>query len=61
MTPYAYLQNALLLVASFLFLALTGTWWGFWLLVFWLSPSDDCKCEADEEEKPRIVTKLTSD
>lgn len=48
MTPFAYLQNALILAAAFACYWISGTWWGFWLLAFWLSPSGDCKCEKDE-------------
>jgi hypothetical protein len=38
MTPLAHLQNALLLACAFAIYWTSGTWWGFWLLVCWLSP-----------------------
>lgn len=50
MNSLPYLQNALLLGAAFAVFGFTGTWWGFWLLIFWLSPSSDCKCGKDDDK-----------
>lgn len=48
MTPFAYLQNALLLGAMFAVYWLGGSAWGVLLFLFWLSPGDLCKCDKDE-------------
>ena len=45
MTPFAYLQNALLLGAVFATYWLTDSWWGVLWLCFWLSPVSPKKDE----------------
>ena len=49
MTPFSYLQNAMILAAALGIYFWGGSAWGFWLLLFWLSPKGDCKCSSDTD------------